>query len=278
MEFVRFMRLLHRLQLAQCTINDITDANVEPTFYVTIGIERWSSENVWNIPQDAEYYTFYRCDCCFVYTNYLRWNHLLVLLWKYFLLSTLLLCVVLATAYVWHFEWRTHRVYLYIYAINRKCDNAWWINQRMYLTGCQSFSVRERLNKMNRILFQQPLFTDSKAVTTIREHSLESTCFSLVNNLQFNPLGISILLDFQPDKLFDATYIYAMFDLHFTIRNSIDNYLYLSEYLYKCIVYIFNNSISLWCDVVIKYIDDLIMIPYFSSKVNKNSSEHRISP
>lgn len=154
----------------------------------------------------------------------------------------------------------------------------WWINQRMYLTGCQSFSVRERLNKMNRILFQQPLFTDSKAVTTIREHSLESTCFSLVNNLQFNPLGISILLDFQPDKLFDATYIYAMFDLHFTIRNSIDNYLYLSEYLYKCIVYIFNNSISLWCDVVIKYIDDLIMIPYFSSKVNKNSSEHRISP
>lgn len=40
-----------------------------------------------------------------------------------------------------------------------------------------------------------------------------STCFSLVNNLQFNPLEISILLDFRPDNLFDATYIYAMFDL-----------------------------------------------------------------
>lgn len=265
MEFVRFMRLLHRLQLAQCQINDITDANVEPTFYVTIGIERWSSENVWNIPQDAEYYTFYRCDCCFVYTNYLRWNHLLVLLWKYFLLSTLLLCVVLATAYVWHFEWRTHRVYLYIYAINRKCDNAWWINQRMYLTGCQSFSVRERLNKMNRILFQQPLFTDSKAVTTIREHSLESTCFSLVNNLQFNPLGISILLDFQPDKIFVQ---------HIFMQCLI----YTSPFEIQSIIF----SISLWCGVVIKYIEDLIMIPYFSLKVNKNgiqfSSEHRISP
>lgn len=40
-----------------------------------------------------------------------------------------------------------------------------------------------------------------------------STCSSLVNNLQFNPLEISILLDFRPDNLFDATYIYAMFDL-----------------------------------------------------------------